>query len=229
MFSTNWRRARRTAYGDRAVPGFDARRTQVAQSAFDFSNYFAQAFGNVRVLGAVVRKPELMAPEGMSTGGGRRARQPIVLLPEGTAAYVGGPAGPMSQGPMSQAPTSMSPASGPAITIGWVDIPQRKASLRTHRCLVGVHQARYRGRPLDIDKTSYDAFFDQAKGLLAACGLAVTEEDEVHSSVPPPPLGEVVSETSGPSFFTTAAIAFVAFVLGAFAGGLAVYARFVGF
>jgi hypothetical protein len=82
---------------------FDARRTQVAQSAHDFSRYFAESFGAVRVRGAVVRRPELVAPEGMSTGGGRHARQPICLAPEG-----GG---------------------GPVLTAGWVDIPQR-ATLR---------------------------------------------------------------------------------------------------
>jgi hypothetical protein len=194
-----------SSYGAPDVAGFDARRTQVAQSAFDFSAYFTQSFGDVRVRGAIVRRPELMAPEGMSTGGGRRARQPVVLFAEG--------------------------GRGPAITVGWVDIPQRRAVLRTYRCLHAMHQARYRGRPFDLDMGSYDGFFDQAKGLLAACGLAITEEDDQPSSIPPP------SYTEGPApaarapsqFWTLAAVAFIAFVVGAFAGSLAVYARFVGF
>jgi hypothetical protein len=38
----------------------------------------------------------------------------------------------------------------------------------------------------------------------------------------------VVSPTLG-AFWAFAAIAFVAFVIGEFAGGIAVYARFVGF
>ena len=185
---------------------FDARRTQVAQSAFDFSGYFSQSFGGVRVMGSIVRRPELVVPEGMSTAGGRRARQPICLQPE-----AGG---------------------GPVLTIGWVDIPQRRSVLRTYRCLQGMHQARFGNRPFDLDPHSYNAFFDQARGLLENCGLAVTQEDDAKQSVPPPPgskgaPGEIVHASS--AFWTNASIAFIAFVVGVFAGGLAVYARFVGF
>lgn len=183
---------------------FDIRRTQVAQTAFDFSKYFMSTFGAVRVLGAVPRRPELAAPEGMSTGGGKAARQPICL----------------------QAETP----NVPVVTVGWVDLGQRRASMRTYRCLNGLHQARYRGRTIDIDQASYNAFFDQAKALLGSCGLLVTDEDEPTSNSAPPP-GRVIREAhaSGADFWTYAAIAFVAFVIGAFAGGLAVYARFVGF
>jgi len=54
---------------------FDAKRTNVAQSAFDFSKYFSGIFDGVRVMGGSPRKPILAAPEGMSTAGGKRARQ----------------------------------------------------------------------------------------------------------------------------------------------------------
>ncbi|MBK6513621.1 MAG: hypothetical protein IPM79_25050 [Polyangiaceae bacterium] len=183
---------------------FDARRTQVAQSAHDFSVYFAQAFGGVRVRGAVTRRPDLSAPEGMSTGAGRRARQAITLRDDSGAT--------------------------PALTVGWLDIPQRKAALRTHRCLSSMHYARFGDRPFDVDTGSYNAFFDQAKGLLAACGLQVAEEDDAPAAISSPP-GRVIREAgaSAPQFWTLAAVAFIAFVVGTFAGGLAVYARFVGF
>lgn len=116
------------------------------------------------------------------------------------------------------------------LTVGWVDIPQRRATLRTHRALVAVHQARFKGRPLDVDPSSYNAFFDQAKGLLGACGLFVTEEDEAAVSVPPPaPLGEVVRPGSSDAFWNTVAVAVIAFAVGVFVGGAVVYARFVGF
>ncbi len=181
--------------------GFDARRTQVAQSAHDFSRYFAESFGAVRVLGAVPRRPELVAPEGMSTGGGKQARQPIRLTPEG--------------------------GSAPVIAVGWVDLPLRRATLRTHRCVAHVFASRF-GRNVDVDQGSYNAFLDQAKAHLSACGLVVQEEDDAPASLTPPP-GRVVNAASTSGFFTIAATAFVAFVVGAFAGGVAVYARFVGF
>lgn len=200
---------------------FDARRTQVAQSAFDFSNYFAQSFAAVRVLGPVVRRPDLTAPEGMSTEGGKLARQPVVLQPVDRN------------------------MGGAAITVGFVDIPQRRAVLRTYRCLLAMHQARFRDRPFDLDPHSYESFFHQAKGLLGACGLMVTEEDDARASLsaisqrPPPQsaaqpqpqqLGTVVDRpAAGGNFWNTVAMVLMAFVLGAFAGGLAVYAKFVGF
>lgn len=200
---------------------FDARRTQVAQSAFDFSNYFAQSFAAVRVLGPIVRRPDLTAPEGMSTEGGKLARQPIVLQPVDRN------------------------AAGAAITVGFVEIPQRRAVLRTYRCLLSMHQARFRDRGFDLDAHSYESFFHQAKGLLGACGLMVTEEDDARASLSaisqrPPALGApgqqqqqlgtvVDRPSSGTNFWNTVAMVLMAFVLGALAGGLAVYAKFVGF
>jgi hypothetical protein len=140
----------------------------------------------------------------MSTGSGKRARQSILLRDE--------------RGAM------------PNLTVGWVDIPQRRAGIRTYRCLQGMHYARFRDRPFDVDPNSYNAFFDQSKALLAACGLYVIDEDEVPPAISQPPPGRVVRERPpADAFWTTAAVAFIAFVLGTFAGGLAVYARFVGF
>jgi hypothetical protein len=180
---------------------FDAKRTQVAQGAYDFARYFTSSFESVRFGRSVPRRAELAAPEGMSTGGGRAARQSIVLVAD-------------RPGP-------------PNLTVGWVEVSGRRAQLRTHRALAAVYRARFRDRLLDVDEESYNAFLGQASQLLAACGVAVTMDDD--TSVPisqRPPAPTAPQESRLLNYF---AVGFVAFVVGAFAGGLAVYARFVGF
>jgi len=57
------------------------RRTHFAQTAFDYARVFEEHFGGTQLGGACVRRPHLGAPEGMSTDGGRLARQHITLRP----------------------------------------------------------------------------------------------------------------------------------------------------
>lgn len=182
---------------------FDAKRTQVAQGAYDFARYFTSSFENVRFGTSVPRRAELAAPEGMSTGGGRQARQSVVLVAD-------------------------RPGS-PVLTVGWVEVAARRAQLRTHRALAAVHRARFRDRLLDIDEASYGQFMAQAQGLLTACGVVIALDDDTNVPISqrPPPLPQQAAQDD--NLLNYFAVGFVAFVIGAFAGGLAVYARFVGF
>jgi hypothetical protein len=184
--------------------GFDAKRTQVAQSAFDFARYFSSVFDSVRVLGSTQRRPRLVTPEGMSTAGGKRARQSIVLQPDDPA--------------------------GTALTVGWVDIGERRALLRTHGCLEALHFERFKNRPFDMDRASYAGFFDQVKSFFDSCGLAVTVEGEPGTaSVPPSRLAEQRdAATSGTSSSVVWLMTFSAFMLGAVVGGFIVYLRLRG-
>lgn len=181
--------------------GFDAKRTQVAQSAFDFARYFSSVFDSVRVRGAVQRRPRLVTPEGMSTAGGKRARQSIVLQPDDPA--------------------------GAALTVGWVDIGERRALLRTHGCLEALHYERFKNRPFDVDRASYSGFFDQVKSFFDSCGLAVTVEGEPSAaSVPPSQLvGREPAHGGGTSSSVLWLMTFSAFMLGAVVGGFIVYLR----
>lgn len=184
--------------------GFDAKRTQVAQSAFDFARYFSSVFDSVRVQGASLRRPKLVTPEGMSTAGGKRARQSIVLQPDDPSASV--------------------------ITVGWVDIGERRALLRTHGCLETLHYERFKNRPFDVDRESYSGFFDQVKSFFDSCGLAVTVEGEPSpASVPP---SRLASRAPPPQAGTSSSVlwlmTFSAFMLGAVVGGFIVYWRLRG-
>lgn len=192
--------------------GFDAKRTQVAQSAFDFSRYFSGIFDGVRVAGAAPRRPVLVAPEGMSTAGGKRARQSIVLQPDD---------------PMNA-----------AVTVGWVDVGERQAMLRTHTALETLHRERFRGRPFDVDRASYATFFEQAKSFLMSCGFDVKVEAEggpasvggpgsqAMPMAPPVPhdLGHDPDKRQGGTSWLAI---LAAFALGILVGGLLVYARLV--
>lgn len=184
--------------------GFDAKRTQVAQSAFDFSRYFSSVFDSVRVQGAALRRPRLVTPEGMSTAGGKRARQSIVLAPDDPAHA--------------------------SLTVGWVDIGERRAVLRTHGCLEGLHYERFKNRGFDVDRASYSGFFDQVKSFFDSCGLAVTVEGDASvASVPPRELSRRAPPVrSGTSGSVLALMLFSAFMLGAVTGGLVVYLRLRG-
>lgn len=182
---------------------FDAKRTQVAQSAFDFSRYFAGIFDSVRIGGAVARKPVLVAPEGMSTAGGKRARQPLVLQPDDPMAAT--------------------------VTVGWIDIGERRGMVRTHAALATLHAERFRDRPFDVDPASYAAFFEQARTFLQSCGFTVKVEDEgaPASSELRPAHTSTAPRRGGTSTSNAVLYAVAAFFIGVLVGGFVVYARLV--
>ena len=182
---------------------YDPKRTQVAQSLVDFGKYFDTIFAATRVAGEVPMRPMLVVPDDMSTDGGKRARQSIVLQPE----YAG----------------------PPAITVGWIDIPGRQAMVRTYACLAGMHQQRFPGRPFPVDQASFDKFFRDNTQLLKTCGLAATIEDRAPDALPTmggiPSNRPVAPASRGYSGGVVALIALTTFVLGALAGAAAVWLR----
>jgi len=176
----------------------DAKRTMVAQSAVDLAGYFTQLFQSVRVGGGCPRRPVLVAPEGMSTAGGRQARQSICLQPDVPGFTT--------------------------VTVGFVDIGTRTAELRTFAALDQMHRQRFPNRPFDVEATQYQAFFAQAQQVIASRGFVV----RVQENAPAPEqeaLGEVVEP--GLSTGAVMGIATLFFVLGAAAGaaGMMVYLR----
>ena len=128
------------------------KRTQFAQAAFDYSTYFASTFANTQVGGSCIRKPHLVAPEGMSTAGGKMVRQHITLRPEAPGF--------------------------PTLTVGAVDVSKGAATLRTFGYLRKAHIARFGNRPFDLEGSSYQAFFNLAQDFFARQGMRVDVEDE---------------------------------------------------
>jgi hypothetical protein len=83
--------------------------------------------------------------------GGAQARQHILLVPEG-------------QGHAT-------------VTVGWVDIPERKAELRTFGCLLEVHSQRHANLPFALHDEGYDNFLFRTRKFFEAKAITVVEVD----------------------------------------------------
>ncbi len=156
-------------------------RTMMAQQAFDFSTLFALNFARKSVAGTCARRPHLIAPP-ETTGGGKQTVQHIVLEADPRGA-------------------------GATVTVGWVDVTKKRASLRTLGCIEGMARARRRAN--ELDPATYQTFFNEAQQFLTAHGFAVQYEAEPPpASVPPPANG-----SSGTRIAAWLMISLIAFVL----------------
>lgn len=105
-------------------------RTIHAQQAVELSDIFGFKFGAVEFGKRRPRKLVLSEPDGLSTAGGRVARQNMVLSPLGPA--------------------------GTPIVVGWVDTANKRAELRSFRMLGKTFEARH-GKPIDLEAEAYDS------------------------------------------------------------------------
>jgi hypothetical protein len=121
--------------------------TAFAQAALAVSDLVAAKFANTRFGGSVVRAVKIQAPNVPSTGGGKQARESVVLMPE--------------SGDSTQ-----------AITVAFIDIGLRALEIRTFAAVNAPYQQRF-GRALDIPKAEYDAFLGELQGFLTGEGYVV--------------------------------------------------------
>jgi hypothetical protein len=106
----------------------DNKRTLHAQAAFQFSDVFGYKFANLSFGESPSRRLKLNEPE-MSTDGGRKARQSIVLTPEAEGSRT--------------------------LVCGWVDVPRKTGELRSYNLISQQFEQRY-STPLDISRDEYD-------------------------------------------------------------------------
>lgn len=131
-----------------------------------------QAVDLARMFGALLGRQQLaghhavlMAPESVSTGGGVQARQSLVL-----------------QNPQ-----------GRSVAVGWLNVATKTCALRTYDCVVTMHKQRFQGRPLPIDRDSYQGFLQRVAEFAKTLGMQVTFETQppemelLPSRMPPPP------------------------------------------
>ncbi len=117
-------------------------RTAFANRIIVVSDLFNFHFRDTRFSGAAIRKV-LVQPQNLdSTGGGRMARESIVLKPVSDH------------------------AGGGNIVAGFLDIGASEAELRTFGDLKTRHHQRFGNLTFDLDETEYDAFLAQAKAFL---------------------------------------------------------------
>ncbi len=127
-----------------------ADRTEVSNAAVALSDMYEVHCARLTLQGDMPRRPVLSVPEGPSTGGGKLARQHITLEPDGAA-------------------TS-------SVTVGWVELPTHRASLKTFPCLLEAHRARYGSRPFPLDGVGYEKFLELTRSFLSDQGFTIEME-----------------------------------------------------
>ena len=134
----------------------DVKRTEVAEQAASLSEVFNVSVALVHVQGTCEFTPELKVPEGLSTAGGRLARQHITLNP--------------------------AVPSESAITVGWLDVARKQSLIRTFERLRQIHEERGTGQPFPLDGPSFQTFFDQLHRFLDRTQLSPSIEHPMEGS-----------------------------------------------
>lgn len=159
-----------------------------AQQALKMTDMFEFKFAPVVFGKRRTRKLELSKPDGLSTGGGRQARQNMVLVPtEGTAA---------------------SP-----IVVGWVDVANHKAELRSFRMLGKQFEARH-GRGIDLEVDAYDQLDAELSSFFRLQKIDLAHVDPAVNTVADAVVERGPQESSGPMFAMLALGILLGFGLG---------------
>lgn len=149
-------------------------RTAFASKALELSDMFMVKFGRRSFPGVVARVVKVEAPE-ESTGGGKKAREPISLVPAAGA-------------------------QGNTLVIGWMNVAENRAEMRAYHVLAEMHRQRF-GKNLDLPRHDYDQFLDEARRFFAEEAITL---DLIEDAPAPPrpasaeaPLTSAAPATSG--------------------------------
>lgn len=126
--------------------------TTFAQQALAISDLVGMKFRSTRFAGAVPRSVQVKPPMMESTGGGKQARESIVLAAE--------------NGDTAQ-----------NIVAGFVDVKLRAVEMRTYGALAAMHRARFK-MSLDLSQPDYDRFLGEAKEFFESEGFIFKTTDE---------------------------------------------------
>src|SRR5687768_1231351 len=117
-------------------------RTQYASQAVAAADFFAAKFRDKRY-GPARRALRLGEPDGPSTDGGRKARQPVIL--------------------------QTTPDDGLTVVVGFIDVAKKAAELRTHAAIAEHFRVRFE-RPFDVPERDYEAMVTEAGAFLRELG-----------------------------------------------------------
>ena len=151
--------------------------TAFAQAALAASDLIVQKFAATKFTGNVTRVVHVEAPNVESTGGGKQARESIVLKPES-----GDAAG--------------------AITCGFLDIGLRSCELRSYASLAMLHRQRFgtaQQTALDLHQSEYDKFLGELKEMLDGEGFIVRLVEPVEQQAKAVAAGNVPAQGGGGS------------------------------
>jgi hypothetical protein len=120
--------------------------TAYAQAALAVSDLVVAKFAALRFSGKVARVVRVQPPQGPSTGGGKNARESVVLFPE--------------NGDSAQ-----------ALTVGFIDLGLHAVELRTYDALASAYALRHK-RKLDLPMHEYEQFVRELHDYLSGAGYA---------------------------------------------------------
>jgi hypothetical protein len=132
-------------------------RTEFAERAVSISESFAKIAGYLPVAGPVTYRAELVAPEGLSTGGGARSLLHLRLLPV---------------------------TKGAAIVIGSCDQIEMTAVLRTWELLAEQYAQRFKGAKLPVDAVEYGKLLERIEAFFRVHTMRVDRLDVDRAPVP---------------------------------------------
>jgi hypothetical protein len=124
--------------------------TIFASQALGLSAMFQALTSKHRLGGSPAYLPQLAAPDGPSTAGGKQALQHVSLIPEG---------------------------GGDTIVIGGANTVEKRAELRSYRHVSRTYSQRWRGAQLPFDKESYDELLKQIQAFFGSQSFTVTVLD----------------------------------------------------
>jgi hypothetical protein len=146
--------------------------TMTAREGLDAAELVNAAFGRKTIGKLTPRKLEVVAPDGPSTAGGKRARQTIRLTP------VSGEAG--------------------TVMCGALEVAQKVVELRTYATLAQQYQARF-GEPCDITAEEYTALCRDLQMTLTPFRYSFQYEPEAEAlAVPRAGSSQTERDTSKP-------------------------------
>jgi hypothetical protein len=129
-----------------AVP----RHTIFASQALGLAAMFQALTSKHRLGGSPAYLPQLAAPDGPSTAGGKQALQHVSLIPEG---------------------------GGDTIVIGNANTVEKRAELRSYRHVARTYSQRWKGAGLPFEKDPYEELIRQIQAFFSSQSFTVTVID----------------------------------------------------
>lgn len=130
--------------------------TMTAQEGLDVAELVNAAFGSKTIGALTPRRVEVVAPDGPSTAGGKRARQTIRLVPAN--------------------------GDGHPVMCGYLDPARKVVELRSHRSVLQQYEERFAKR-FDVTETEYAALCEELESTLGVFRYTFVHEAAAPSAV----------------------------------------------
>jgi translation initiation factor IF-2 len=125
-----------------------AKHTMVAGQAVSLAELFKYIIGKSHVIEAdgTTYTPQMSAPEGPSTAGGKQALQHVTLVPANGSS---------------------------TLVIGTAHLVDKHAELRSYGHVAAVFRQRFKGAPFSVPEGQYDKLIQQARSFFTERGFQV--------------------------------------------------------